>query len=61
MLNGDKCVCTFGVLHENSCVTSCPEGYYPWNKVCTECQYPCKACVGSGNSCTKCIDGYSLN
>lgn len=61
MSDGTKCVCTFGVLHENVCVSTCPEGYYASNRECAPCQYPCKTCSGSGNSCVTCIDGFSID
>lgn len=49
--------------YNQSCVTFCPDGYYPDNlsKVCMNCPAVCSSCT-SFSFCTGCIDGpYQLN
>lgn len=42
----------------NSCVSTCPDGYYPNVNVCTQCNAACKTCSASGtSSCLSCPTG----
>lgn len=55
-----KCKTDF-VLHNNSCIKACPDGYYKSGSKCAECRPPCAKCSSSSISCNSCIDGYFLN
>jgi proprotein convertase subtilisin/kexin type 5 len=46
----------------NSCVSSCPNGYFTdaANLLCIACSSPCKTCSGSTNNCTSCVSGSSF-
>lgn len=51
-LNGDTCVCNFGLLHLSACVQTCPQGYFATvDRVCTKCSDSCLTCSGSASSC----------
>ena len=60
-LVGDVCICTFGFSFQNACVSSCPEGYYAYNKKCEICQSPCKGCISSASNCLSCVEGFKFD
>ena len=61
LVNG-ACVCNFGVLHQSTCVTTCPEGFYTaTDRTCALCTSPCLGCSGSPTTCTSCIAGFTLD
>ena len=44
-----------------ACLKTCPDGYYPYDRVCEACSFDCKTCFGSGSwSCYSCSTGYYL-
>lgn len=59
------------ILHNDECVSSCPEQYYVQSvsneknnitsKLCTPCHYSCKTCIaGAEYECTECYGDASL-
>lgn len=48
----------------NSCVGTCPNGYYKDNNgglgpnICASCSVGCKVCINNAINCTLCITGY---
>lgn len=63
--SADKCtVCPWGYyLFNNSCISVCPNMYYPnpdpTNYTCVPCVAPCIQCF-SQNACTVCTAGFYL-
>lgn len=61
-LVGSVCTCSIGYLHQSSCISTCPIGFYPaLDRTCVMCASPCYACSGSPTSCVSCISGYTFN
>lgn len=61
-LIGNNCVCTFGVLQQSTCVSSCLDGFYATtDRVCALCSSPCFTCTGNSTSCSSCISGYTYD
>jgi hypothetical protein len=60
--NSNNCnSCVSGFLNDNSCVSSCPSGKYPYLKVCEVCHSACKECNGPlTDDCLKCKAGTYL-
>ncbi|XP_026234734.1 proprotein convertase subtilisin/kexin type 6 [Anabas testudineus] len=64
----EECIqCAEGYLQQEwRCVQTCAPGYYPGEaagfpyKMCHRCEENCLSCRGSGPTCTKCKEGYSL-
>lgn len=50
---------TFPIFFNYTCLAQCPSSYTNTSTLnCTECISPCKECIGDGETCTECIDGY---
>lgn len=45
------------LVYENTCVSTCPDGYYSNDKTCEKCKSPCKTCEGL-DKCGSCETGY---
>ncbi|KAI3376782.1 hypothetical protein L3Q82_000381 [Scortum barcoo] len=64
----EECIqCADGYLQQGwRCVQTCTPGYYAGeatgvpHKMCYRCEENCLSCSGSGRTCTKCKEGYSL-
>ncbi|KAL4442000.1 hypothetical protein ABPG74_003751 [Tetrahymena malaccensis] len=41
------------------CLNNCPDGYYPQNQVCNECQQNCNVCTQQFD-CIQCSQGFSI-
>ncbi|KAK8896790.1 hypothetical protein M9Y10_014708 [Tritrichomonas musculus] len=54
-----KCFDNF-YLHENKCVSKCPEGFRGSGSVCEQCRENCKSCESSKDVCDVCFDSYFL-
>lgn len=53
--------CISGTLINNSCISTCPSGYYSdTNNVCQLCDIPCKECLNLPTTCKLCVNGYYL-
>lgn len=60
-ING-RCVCNFGVLYNNLCISSCPDGTYPTiDRTCERCASPCLNCQGTATTCLSCVAGYTYD
>ncbi|XP_059215228.1 proprotein convertase subtilisin/kexin type 6 isoform X2 [Centropristis striata] len=63
-----ECIlCTEGYLQQDwRCVQTCTPGYYAGeaagvpHKMCHRCEENCLSCSGTGTTCNKCKEGYSL-
>jgi proprotein convertase subtilisin/kexin type 5 len=61
-LVGNICICSFGVLQNSVCVSSCSNGFYAGNdRQCLPCTSPCLTCSGSPTSCSSCIAGFNYD
>jgi len=56
--NCTSCDATF--LQNNTCVTSCPTGFFNISSVCSSCSSNCQTCTSS-TVCTNCSSNYVLS
>lgn len=57
--SSDVCTsCISLILYQNSCVSTCPVILI--DKICYDCISPCYTCAYFPNSCTSCIENYSI-
>ena len=47
--------------YKGGCVKNCPENTFKSGIDCFDCQFPCKKCMNSANTCTDCYEKYYLN
>ena len=46
-----------GILHDNACIGSCPDGFYGLNSECVACDTGCETCT-SASVCVTCSFSY---
>jgi proprotein convertase subtilisin/kexin type 5 len=54
------CTCVSGIVYNQKCVSTCPDGTVNVQNKCEICTSNCATCENTVNSCTSCLAGYIL-